>query len=354
MLRALRPVRTASYHAELREIADGVYAYLQDGSWGFSNAGLVTSSGRALLVDTLYDLKLTARMLEEMRRADGAAKNIDTLVNTHANGDHCWGNQLVGAGRILSSRATADEMLDLSPRRMASLVAGARLICRGGGAATRLLGLLGRIGVPRAAELAESADFVVDCFGPFDFRGISVKLPTETFDGRLAIDVGDRHLELIQVGPAHTKGDVIVYLPKERIVFTGDILFVGSHPVMWEGPVGNWIDACDRLMRLEVDVIVPGHGPLTDKKGVQATKAYFEELRKLVLEGRAAGVSPDAIARDLFERGYQGWKEASRVTVNIDRIDRELAGDRSRRDPLALLAKMARLERGGPVAAPIS
>jgi cyclase len=338
-------MRTPTFHAELREIADGVYAYLQDGSWGFSNAGLVASSGPALLVDTLYDLKLTARMLEEMRRATDAARRIDTLVNTHANGDHWWGNQLVDAGRIVSSRAAAQEMLEVSPRLMASLVAGARLVSRSGAASKRVLELLGRIGIPRTAALSESAEFVVDCFGPFDFRGISVKLPTETFEGRLEIHVGDRLVELIEVGPAHTKGDVLVYLPKERIAFTGDILFIGMHPVMWEGPVQNWIDACDRLLGLEVDVIVPGHGPLTDKNGVHATKAYFEQLRKTVEDGRASGASPDDIARELFARNEQGWAEASRVAVNVDTIFRDLGADRSRRDPLTLLGKMARLER---------
>jgi glyoxylase-like metal-dependent hydrolase (beta-lactamase superfamily II) len=111
-------MRTPTYRAQLREIADGVYAYLKDGSWGFSNAGLVAASGSSLLVDTFYDLKLTARMLEEMRRANAAAMHIDTLVNTHANGDHCWGNRLVGADRIVSSRAAAEEMLDVSPGKV--------------------------------------------------------------------------------------------------------------------------------------------------------------------------------------------------------------------------------------------
>lgn len=77
---------------QLIEVAEGTLAYVQrDGSWGYSNAGLVTSRGDALLVDTLYDLDLTRRMLDAMRRRTPAADNIETVVNTHANGDHCWG-----------------------------------------------------------------------------------------------------------------------------------------------------------------------------------------------------------------------------------------------------------------------
>ena len=97
-----------SYSKGLRDLGDGIYAYLQpDGSWGYSNAGLVADSGESLLVDTLFDLHLTAEMLQAMRRAEPAAQRIGTLVNTHANGDHCYGNQLVEGARVITSAATA-------------------------------------------------------------------------------------------------------------------------------------------------------------------------------------------------------------------------------------------------------
>jgi glyoxylase-like metal-dependent hydrolase (beta-lactamase superfamily II) len=195
--------------------------------------------------------------------------------------------------------------------------------------------------------LAESAEFVVDCFGSFEYRGITLTLPTETFDGALTLTVGGRRVELIEVGPAHTKGDVIAYLPDERVAFTGDILFIGSHPIVWEGPVENWIRACDRLLSLDVDVIVPGHGPLTTKVGVQRTKEYWEGLVEASRKGREAGASPDEIARELFARATDGWTEASRLAVNVDTICRALAGDTSHREPLVMMAKMAKLERGG-------
>jgi glyoxylase-like metal-dependent hydrolase (beta-lactamase superfamily II) len=336
---------THALKTAVREVADGVYAYLQEGSWGFSNAGLVTQSGSSLLVDTLYDLKLTARMLGALAHGT-PAKKIDVLVNTHANGDHCWGNQLVKSARMISSRRAADEMRELSPRLMASLVQGSRAVVKGGKPVQRLLSLLGRIGVPRVAALADAAEFVSHAFGPFEFEGVSLQVPTETFSGTLDVEIGGKRVSLLEVGPAHTKGDVLVYLPRERVVFTGDILFVGSHPVMWEGPVENWIAACDRLLALDVDVIVPGHGPITDKRGVQETKDYWSMLLEASKAGLRAGASADEIARDLHVRGHHGWNEASRLAVNVDTICRDLSGDRSHRDPLVLLAKMGRLERG--------
>ena len=93
-----------AYRKGLHEVADGVWAYLQpDGSWGWSNAGLVTGGDSSLLVDTLFDLRLTAEMLESMRRTTPAAERIATVVNTHANGDHCYGNALVAESEIISS-----------------------------------------------------------------------------------------------------------------------------------------------------------------------------------------------------------------------------------------------------------
>ena len=100
-----------AYTRGLHEIGSGCHAYLQpDGSWGWSNAGLVEDAGESLLVDTLFDLRLTREMLAEMRAATPAARSIGTLVNTHANGDHCYGNSLVEGARILSSKACAEEM----------------------------------------------------------------------------------------------------------------------------------------------------------------------------------------------------------------------------------------------------
>src|SRR5882757_4274428 len=109
--RVARPFDQMSYTQGLQEVGDGLYAYLQpDGGWGWSNAGLIADGEQTLLIDTLFDLALTEEMLRAMRRAVPAAERIDTLVNTHANGDHCYGNQLVAGARIVASERTAEEM----------------------------------------------------------------------------------------------------------------------------------------------------------------------------------------------------------------------------------------------------
>ena len=113
-----------AYTKGLHDLGNGCYAYLQpDGSWGWSNAGLISDSGESMLVDTLFDLPLTREMLDAMRRAQPAAARIGTVVNTHSNGDHTFGNRLVEGAEIIASRACAEEMShDLGdPRRLAEM-----------------------------------------------------------------------------------------------------------------------------------------------------------------------------------------------------------------------------------------
>ncbi len=329
---------------QLVEVADGTLAYLQrDGSWGYSNAGLVTSRGDALLVDTLYDLDLTRRMLDAMRRRTPAAENIDTVVNTHANGDHCWGNQLLQGAEIVASRRAAREMRELSPALMKTLVRASRVAVALGPRTRVVADLLARVGIGRATSFHDAARFVVEKFGAFDFEGIELTPPTSTFDERMTLRVGDKDVHLIEVGPAHTQGDVIVHVPADRVVFSGDILFVGAHPIMWEGPAENWIRACDRMLELDVDTVVPGHGAITDKAGVRRVKEYWQYLVEEVKKRFAAGVPAAEAARDISFDGF-AWGERERVAVNVDTIYRDLSGDRSKRDPLEMLAQMANYE----------
>ena len=115
-----------AYTRGLHEVADGVWAYLQpDGGWGWSNAGLIAGDGDSLLVDTLFDLRLTAAMLDEMRATTAAARHIGTVVNTHANGDHCYGNALLGGAEIIATARCAEEMPGLPPSTMATLLESA-------------------------------------------------------------------------------------------------------------------------------------------------------------------------------------------------------------------------------------
>ena len=310
----------------LHQVGDGVYAYLQpDGSWGWSNAGLVTggdgAGDGALLVDTLFDLKLTGEMLDTMRRSVPAAGGIGTVVNTHANGDHCYGNELVTGADIVASKACAEEMPHTPPSMLARMIEA-------------------------APSMGETGAYFARIFGPFDFAPIQLTLPTRTFEGELSLAVGDREVRLIEVGPAHTLGDVIVHVPAEGVVFTGDILFIKGHPIMWAGPVGNWIRALDRILELDAPVIVPGHGPVTDAAGVREVRSYFEYLRDEAKARFDKGMTPLEAARDVRLDAYADWGDAERVVANIATMYREFAGAVEPGNAVSVFGDMAALAAG--------
>ena len=304
----------------LHDLGNGCFAYLQpDGGWGLSNAGLVVDGDQSLLIDTLIDLPLTREMLASMRRATAAADSIGTLVNTHSNPDHTFGNQLVGEATIISSTACLEEMRELKnrPPEMDMRVNWQKLGDAG-------------------------AFFNEVLFSRFSSEPVSITLPTRDFSGELVLCVGDKEVRLLEVGPAHTRGDVIVYVPGDRTVFTGDIVFVGGHPVAWEGPTSNWIKACDTILSWDVETVVPGHGPVTDKSGVRAMKQYFELIMEEAGKRYRAGLSFEEAARDIRLESFADWIDSERLVINVYACYRELSGFRQFCDPLSLIAATGR------------
>jgi len=312
-----------SYTRGLHDLGNSVYAYLQpDGTWGWSNAGIVTDGEASLLIDTLFDLKHTGEMLDIMRKSIPAASHIDMVVNTHANGDHCWGNELVTGAQIIASARTAEEMTTaISPTVVAMLL-------------------------KRAHELGQLGEFLNHAFGSFDFDNITLTPPTKTFEDELILKVGNKEVHLIEVGPAHTLGDTLVYIPADRVVFTADILFIGGHPIIWAGPTSNWLRACDRILAMDVETIVPGHGPITDKKGVVEVKGYLEYIYQEALKRYEAGMSAQEAARDINLDRYATWTDGERIAANVASIFRELKGDQTRPSMVEMFERMAELAMG--------
>ena len=305
-----------NYELGVHELGDGCHAYLQpDGGWGWSNAGLVVGDGQSLLVDTLFDLRTTQRMLDAMVPLTRTA-GISTVVNTHANGDHCYGNQLVRDAVIISSEATAHEMTEVPPAMMAAL----------------------------NKAPGEVGDLFRHFFGEFEFEGIESVLPTRTFTGRFDFEVGGRAVELVEVGPAHTRGDTLVFVPDAKVVYTGDILFIGGTPIVWVGPLDNWIAACDLICQSDVEYIVPGHGPLTDKAGVVAIRDYLSFVGTEAAARHAGGMDAWDAARDIALNGFSEWGEFGRLAVNVDTVYRTLDAAHQSPDVIEQFRRMYALE----------
>src|SRR5579875_3551935 len=218
---------------ELVGVAPDVWACLQeDRGLGCSNSGLVTRGG-GLVVDTFWDLPHTRALIATYGRVwRGPVRRV---VNTHHNGDHCWGNQLFPEAEVIGHRLCAASFGRESPAALQALRAA-----RAG--ADPALAALG-------AQLAS-----------WDFSGIEPRPPTTLVDDRLDLDLDGLAVELRYVGPAHPAGDLIVHVPGARVVFAGDVVFHRCTPLAWEGTYDAWLAALDAIVALDPAVVVPGLG----------------------------------------------------------------------------------------------
>lgn len=304
------------YTRGLHPLSPNCHAWLvPDGTWGWSNAGLITGDGESLLVDTLFDLPMTREMLAGLEPVT-REHPIRTVVNTHANGDHWFGNELVTGAEIIASRPTIEEMAGNGPD-----------LLRG------VLDQPGAVG-----------SFARHIFAPFDFDGITPTPATRAFDAAIDLDVGGSRVQLIDLGPAHTEGDTVVFVPSERILYAGDLLFIGGTPISWAGPISNWIAACDRMTALEPSLVVPGHGPVIEAGGIAQVREYLEFVRGEAAERYAKGMSPEDAMRDISLGRFGSLDEKGRLAQNVLAVYYELDPALERVGTLEVFRRIAELE----------
>jgi 2-keto-4-pentenoate hydratase/2-oxohepta-3-ene-1,7-dioic acid hydratase in catechol pathway/glyoxylase-like metal-dependent hydrolase (beta-lactamase superfamily II) len=305
------------YTRGLHGVGERVWAWtLPDGGYGWSNAGLVAGDNASLLVDTLFDLALTREMLAAMKPITDLAPITDTLI-THSNGDHTHGNQLLDPSvRIIAAEGTAEEIAHGMPPEMLAMTQ---------------TGNLGPVATP----------YVRERFGHFDFSGIRVRNADLTFDRELNVDVGGRQIKLLNLGPAHTAADSVVHVPDAGVLFAGDLLFIGCTPIVWAGPIANWVAACDAMIDLDAPTVVPGHGPVTDPDGIRAVRGYLVHVSEQAEAAYREGLSWSEAADTIDLGKYATWLDAERVVVNVYQRYRELDPDTPQLEVLALLVMQA-------------
>ncbi len=329
--------QVARYEAGRHSLGQGVSAWLTpNGGWGESNSALIEGHKASLLVDTLWDLPRTAAMLAGFEQTLANAP-VTHVVNTHADGDHWFGNNLAGANEIIATKNAARSMLHKGPGEMTKLRA-----------VSKLFRALSRAPVPGRKELRIAADYFDGMLRPFDFAGLRPAYPTMTFSGGLELEVGGRSVQLIEVGPAHTSGDLIVYVPDAHVIVAGDVLFAGTIPLLWDGSSRNWVHACERILDFKTDAILPGHGPPTDQNGVDLVRQYWIFLRGAVKRqcdrGRPAPVAAVNILQsdDYQKQPFARWDGQERIMINVHAIYRRILGKGRHMSVLARLNVLRR------------
>lgn len=267
----------------LYRAAPNSYAWMvPNGSWGETNLGLLDCRGESVLIDTGWDPRHTRGMLHAA--SDLLERSpIEHVVNTHADGDHCWGNQLFADKPIIATHACIHQMHDHHPRQFRAL-----------GACGRLLRHLPMGGLDRFGH------YMHQMFRPYAFDGIRLTGATQGFSREHHLMVRGVDILITEVGPGHTDGDCIVHVPERGVVYAGDLVFVGVTPVAWAGPVDNIVAALRRLLDLDTDVIVPGHGPLASPQDIQLLIDYWEFVQNGLYQKMREGMDAVQATRALM------------------------------------------------------
>jgi cyclase len=267
----------------VEEVGGGIYAYVQlDGSWGLNNCGFLLGNDGVTVIDTCFTERRTRRLVDSIEAMTDAP--LRTLVNTHHHGDHTHGNFLLPDATVIAHERCREEVL------------------AAGHVATGL-------------------------FPGVAWGDLQVNAPFVTFEDRLNVYVDERRVELAFMGPAHTTNDIVAWLPDERILFAGDLVFNGGTPFVVMGSVAGSLAALERLRDLEPAVIVPGHGAVCGADAITAQIDYLWFVQEVARLGFEAGTPPLEHAQSLDLGRFGELLDPERIVGNLYRAYSELRGE---------------------------
>ncbi|MDQ1047521.1 MBL fold metallo-hydrolase [Streptomyces sp. V4I2] len=281
---------TQTEQETLTEVAEDVYAYVQrPGGWCVSNAGAIAGRDGAVIVDTLATQARAERFRACVDQLGVGARR--TVVNTHHHGDHNFGNQAFGtSAEVIAHERAPAELIDT------------------GLALTRL-------------------------WPDVEWGDVRVARPTITFADGLVLETGEQRVELLYVGPAHTTNDIVVWLPRSKVLFTGDVVLADATPFALMGSVSGSLEAVERLRRLGARTVVCGHGPVKGPEVFDENEAYLRRIQQVAAAGLDAGWSPLRAAREAGPGDFAHLLDPERLVGNLHRAYAELRGG-ERGEPL--------------------
>lgn len=297
---------------EVKEVADGVFCYLQaDGSWGLNNAGFVVGRRGATVIDTCFTERRTRAFLDSIRSVTKLP--LQTLVNTHHHGDHTHGNYLFSDSTIVAHELCRESILE--------------------------------------AGLPQLDNTIGMLFPNVDWGDLELSAPTLTYKDKMTLHVEDLRLELIFMGPAHTTNDTVVWLPDHKLLFSGDLIFNQGTPFVVMGSVAGSLEAIQRLRGLGAETIVPGHGPVCGPELFDPTEAYLKFVQDVARDGFDAGMQPLEIARSADLGEFAEWHDTERLVGNIHRAFSEIRGGEwgAKLDMKPIIAEMEDYNGGSPL-----
>lgn len=279
-----------SWNTELREIAPSVYAYIQAGGPGrdnvsVSDAGIIVGDDGVMVIDTLTAPIHAEKFIAAIRKVTD--KPFRHVINTHHHGDHVNGNQYFMPAEIVGHPYCREEVLKMVP---------------------------GPALWPKRDGWAEGTE------------PRRIVPPVTTFENTMTYHYGKTVVELIFMGPAHTYGDIVAYLPQHKILFAGDIAFYYVAPFAQNAHVTKWLETIDRIVKMDVETIVPGHGPIGGKNELTEMGEYFVVLKREAKKRFDAGMPAGRAAADIGMGKFDNWIGPERIVMDTVRLYAEFSG----------------------------
>lgn len=277
---------SSEYPTDAIPVAPGAYAYIQPG--GATNAGFLVHDDGILVIDSLMTPALATRLLAAVRRESAAP--IRYVINTHWHGDHTFGNRYFLPAPIVGHTTCRED-----------------LIARWDDTHRFLISLYPHI-EPELAEVVMAA-------------------PDLTFPDRLSLHAGGDPVELAFFGPAHTRGDIVVHLPRHGVVYAGDIAFHQYFPNARDGYVTSWVHVAQQVERLDAETVVPGHGPVGTTRDLRDMRECLEHLVGEIRRAYDRGLDAEQASREVSLGRFADWgRKEDRVPGIVRRLYQEFQG----------------------------
>ncbi|QSO45647.1 MBL fold metallo-hydrolase [Alicyclobacillus mengziensis] len=285
------------------EVGTGIYAAIvHDGAGALGNAGIVDLGDRTLVFDTTQSIPAAQELKNVAKKLTGQEASL--VVNSHRHNDHVLGNQVFADATIISTEVTRSVMANRLPaflefakahpeypNQIRNRLSDASLSDQGRWEVERDLGDTEHL----AAHLPEYVP----------------TLPTLCFENQMHIYGSAREAQLLTYGSAHSASDAFMYLPEDKVLFVGDLAFIGYHPSMADGNPELWVTILGRILELEFDTVIAGHGPVGNRSHVEQTKHYVEHFIE------TARSNSETVNADGIPIEYRDWRGESVYFGNL-------------------------------------
>ena len=268
---------------EIVELEAGVFARLHE---GLTNAGIIIGDDSVLVIDSLRVPSFARDLIQDVKTI--TEKPIGFVIDTHSHWDHSWGNEEFPEATIIGHKNCYAEMIDMEWNE-------------------------------------EWRKKVVSSNDPWSEEGnlVNITPPNMTFETSMQLYFGGREIDLKYFGRAHTSGDIYIHLPKEKIVFTGDVAQDGGVPYLGDCYPADWPETDNQLASLPIERFMSGHGPIGDHNALVEAKDFIHTLvdsvKHAIADGQDSFQASKYVINEMSPK-YGDWRSFDRIGENLPSV----------------------------------